>query len=349
MLALALAACGSSATPAPSANPTAAPAAAATRPAAAPSPTLPAGMIRNPIFGQDFPDPFILKVDGTYYAYSTNARRMNVPVLTSTDLRQWTPAGDAMPKLSWAQGSIWAPEVLALPGGRYILYYTGASNLLRQNYSNAQCVGRAVADSPAGPFVDPDMKPFVCQVNWGGTIDASPFRDRNGALYLLFKSDGNCCRLTTYIYSQRLSADGMKLQGEPVRLEKNDQPWEGSVVEAPQMWLQDGKYYLFYSGGNYASRDYSVGYATCSTPTGPCKDAPSNPILTSRCDAAGPGHETLFRDGKGQTWMAYHAWPADAVNVMSPGRLLWMDRVQWKDGKPAVQGPTCKPQPAPVP
>jgi hypothetical protein len=45
--------------------------------------------------------------------------------------------------------------------------------------------------------------------------------------------------------------------------------------------------------------------------------------------------------------MLYHAWPADTVGSEVPGRVLWLDRVEWKDGKPVVDGPTCGGQAAP--
>ena len=48
----------------------------------------------------------------------------------------------------------------------------------------------------------------------------------------------------------------------------NDQPWEGGVVEAPFMWQQDGRYYLFYSGNMYGTPEYGVGYAVADCPEG---------------------------------------------------------------------------------
>src|SRR3954454_5966005 len=45
-------------------------------------------------FAGDSPDPTVLKVGGTYYAYSTNSGGSLLPVLTSTDLVTWTPQRD---------------------------------------------------------------------------------------------------------------------------------------------------------------------------------------------------------------------------------------------------------------
>jgi beta-xylosidase len=114
------------------------------------------------------------------------------------------------------------------------------------------------------------------------------------------------------------------------------------VVEAPQLWREDGRLYLFYSANAFDGDLYAVGYATCETPLGPCRDAPGNPILKSACAASGPGHQTLVRDGD-ETWMLYHAWPA---NENADERRLWLDRVTWEDGRPVVHGPTCTQQTA---
>ena len=92
----------------------------------------------NPVYDRDFPDPFVLKVGDTYYAYATNGDGKQVQTLTSEDLVDWTPGPDALPKVgAWTiNGQTWAPEVLARDDGTYVLYYT--ANL---------CVGRAVAST----------------------------------------------------------------------------------------------------------------------------------------------------------------------------------------------------------
>lgn len=294
----------------------------------------------NPVFEENFPDPFVLEVGKTYYAYGTNGPNGNVPTLRSDDLVDWRVGKDAMPNLGkWAYvGKTWAPEVLAASDDSYVLYYTAnAADIGRQ------CIGRAVSRTPTGPFVDRSAKPLVCQPAEGGSIDASPFRDEDGTLYLLWKNDGNAIGETTYIYAQRLSPDGTRLIGQPARLVKNDRGWEGAVVEAPTLWRQGDGYYLFFSANVFDSDQYAVGYATCERPLGPCEDAPENPILKSACDASGPGHQTILRDDEGETWFVYHAWPRSGEDK----RVMWIDPLEWKGGKPDVVGPTCRPQPVP--
>jgi beta-xylosidase len=107
------------------------------------------------------------------------------------------------------------------------------------------------------------------------------------------------------------------------------------------LWKHDGRYFLFYSGNVYSGAGYAVGYATCASPLRPCRDAPENPILKTACKAHGPGHNALV-DVDEQTWIVYHAWD-DAYSKLQ----LCIDRLDWRDGKPVVHGPTCTKQRAP--
>src|SRR5579875_1520393 len=140
----------------------------------------------NPVYPSNFADPFILRAGDEYFGYATNNELGNLPVLRSTDLAHWEPVGDGMPELaSWVQpGRNWAPEIIQL-GDHFVAYYTATGR-----EQGVQCVGRAVADSPTGPFVDTADGPLLCDRD-GGSIDASPFRDNDGSLYLYWKNDGN--------------------------------------------------------------------------------------------------------------------------------------------------------------
>jgi beta-xylosidase len=169
---------------------------------------------------------------------------------------------------------------------------------------------------------------LVCQRTESGSIDPAPFHD-GGKLYLVWKSDGNAIGHRTYIWSQRLTPDGLHLVGPRRKLERNDEYWEGGVVEGPMLWRHAGRLYLFYSANDYSGPAYAVGYATCATPLGPCRDAPENPILKTGCGAHGPGHNTFAGP-----WIVYHAW-----NAAHTKRALWISRLDWKKGKPVVEGP----------
>lgn len=362
LLALLAAGCGGAApavlvpptiTPLPPTATTAPPAATAAAPTTTAAgavnpgePAAPPGSFENPVLRSDFPDPFVLNANGTYYAYATNGSGKNIQTAQSPDLVHWTVGRDAMPALpKWAKlgGSyVWAPEVIA-NGSGYLMYYTA-----RDKAADRQCVGVAAGDKPDGFFKDTRDAALVCQTDEGGTIDPSPFRDGD-KLYLYFKNDGNCCNKPTYLWVQELAPDGLSLVGQPTQLMRNDVPWEGTVVEAPTMVKHEDKYYLFFSANNYAGIEYSVGYATCDSPTGPCTQAAENPILKSRMTpplVVGPGHQALVQV-KDQTWIVYHAWNILSSGVRGDARYLWIDRLDWEGGKPVVRGPTTDPQPMP--
>lgn len=303
------------------------------------------GMFVNPVYSGNAADPQAIQVDGVWYLVHTNEGGRNVPLLTSTDLVTWTPGGDALPTLpGWAApGRTWAPEIIALSPDRYLLYYTAT-----ERASGRQCIGRAVATTPRGPYRDDSAAPLVCPADQGGAIDASPFRDDDGSLWLLWKNDGNAIGVDTWLWSQRLAPDGTQLVGTPVRLLRQEADWEGPVIEAPFLWRRDGRLFLFFAANAFDTSGYAEGYATCATPAGPCAKGPENPILRANAVASGPGHAFMVTAG-GRDWLLYHAWRPGTEGTDVPGRQLWLDEVTWDGGRPRVHGPTATPQPRPLP
>ena len=128
----------------------------------------------NPVYGDNFADPQVVAVDGTYYAFATNGPLGNVQTLTSVDRFSWHPVGDALPQLpSWSSpGKVWAPEVAIHAPDRFVMYYTSSDDA-----SGVQAIGVAVASDPKGPYVDKSSWPLICETDEGGSIDASPFQD----------------------------------------------------------------------------------------------------------------------------------------------------------------------------
>lgn len=308
-----------------------------------------------PVFQEDFPDAFVLAHGSEFFAYSTN-NGPNVPVATSRDLVHWNFASDptngkrrdALPTLgSWAkQGFTWAPEVIEL-GDKYLLYYT-ASDRKR----NAQCIGVAESGDPLGPFVDRRAEPIVCQTDLGGSIDASPFRDADGKLYLYFKNDGNRVGKHSAIWGQPLAPDGLAVTGPPVELIHDDKAWEQRLVEAPTMVRSPIGYELFFSAAYFGWNDdqrlspYGMGYASCAGPLGPCRKSPDNPMLHSFNEReagclSGPGHQSIFQVGN-RAFMSFHAWAATSgCRKADDKRYLYISPIFWKDGKPQL-GPSLR-------
>ncbi|MFN2506686.1 MAG: glycoside hydrolase family 43 protein [Acidimicrobiales bacterium] len=287
-----------------------------------------------PSYPGDFPDPFVLPVHGTYHAYGTQNGSLSVQHMESPDTMDWKDLGNALPVLPlWGEwGRTWAPGVLKR-GLHYVLYYT-----VRQRSSGRQCISTAISLLPQGPFLDLSLRPLICQLDRGGSIDPYPFVDRNGSAYLLWKSDDNALGRPTSLWGRRLTPDGLSLSGSTVRLLDSDQPWEGGVVEGPAMVFAGGTYYLFYSANRWDSAESATGYATCATPLGPCtKVTTSAPWMASHGDAVGPGGPAFFSDDTGRTRIAYHAWSPGRIGYDNGGaRSLWIDRISFTSGAPVL-------------
>lgn len=273
---------------------------------------------------QDFPDPDVLKVGDTYYAYATNSLTANVQFATSSDLETWEVADDdVFPVLpAWAEeGRTWAPDVTELPDGRFALYFTA-----QEAASGRQCIGAATSDAPTGPFVASSDAPLICPPDEGGAIDASSFTDTDGSRYLVWKNDGNCCGLDTWLQLSPLGPDGVSLAGEPVRLLSQGEEWEGSLVEAPVLVQHDDTYVLFYSANDYGGYSYATGYATASALSGPYTKA-DGPLLTTELTNEayiGPGGQDVIVGPDGTDRIVFHSWdPAIVYRGMHVLPLRW--------------------------
>jgi beta-xylosidase len=235
-------------------------------------------------------------------------------------------------------------------GANYLLYYT--ANHRRED---KQCLGLAVSKSPRGPFVDRSTEPLICQFDLGGSIDANPFRDRDGKLYLYWKADGNRIGKRSRIWGVELTADGMKLAGTPrdVGL-TDDDAWEQRVIEAPTMIRTPDGLVMLYSGGYFGWNPdqrlspYAMNWARCEGPLGPCKDAGPKPILYSYSDPkgagclSGPGHQSIFR-ANGGTFISFHGWATTSqCRAGGDARYLYIAPFGWENGAPVV-APSLRP------
>jgi beta-xylosidase len=285
------------------------------------------GSCTLPEIKRDLPDPDVLATREGYLVFASNSPAANVQVIRSADLANWEFLPDALPQLpSWASpGFTWAPDVIERPDGSHAMYFSA-----RHRDSDAQCIGVATSSSPEGPFSPVHTEPLVCPVNEGGAIDPATFNE-GGRRYLLWKTDGNCCGLDTWITIQPLSPDGLKLEGTATRLIRQDQSWEGDVIEAPTLWHREGRYHLFYSA-NWYDEHYAIGYATAATLLGPYEKWPEPLVRTSEEPrVVGPGGQDILDVG-GETLLIYHSW-----SEQNDYRGLNLDRLDWEKGHPRVE------------
>jgi arabinan endo-1,5-alpha-L-arabinosidase len=276
------------------------------------------------VIDQDFPDPDIVKVGQTYYAYATNAAGINVQSATSSDLTHWNvSSADVLPQLpAWAlPGKTWAPDVSEVSPGHFVLYFVAASA-----DPPLQCIGVATSASAGGPFVPVGDLPMVCQEHEGGSIDPSSFVDEDGTRYLLWKNDGNCCGLDTWLQLAQLSPDGQRLEGPTTKLIKQTEGWEGNVVEAPILRRHGEKYVLFYSANDYSGGKYAIGYARASAITGPYTKH-KGPLFSTELSHdryLGPGGQDVVIAPGGTDHIVFHSWSlTDDFRGMNVLPLTW--------------------------
>jgi xylan 1,4-beta-xylosidase len=299
--------------------------------AAAPVPAPALLAWQNPVVPSDFPDPSATRVDGVYWATSTSTRHSpGLPLLRSTDLLHWQYTGTIFRRRPpWTTGPLWAPELIVHEGS-VLVYYTG------RRRGGPLCVGVASAPAPGGTYTD--HGPLVCQA--AGSIDATQVRDPAGRPYLVWKEDGNAVRRRSRIWIQRLRRNGIGLIGARHELLRNADPWEGAVIEAPEVVSHDGWLYMFYSGNTYGpplSCSYALGVARSRGLFGPWERNPANPILRSNSAWRCPGHASPVSDAAGHLFLLYHAYPARDGAAATRHALL--DVVTWSaDGWPVVNG-----------
>lgn len=280
------------------------------------------------LINQDFADPDVIEVDGSYVAFATESNRRNLQVATSPDLETWTLLEkDGLPTLPlWASaGKTWAPAVSQGADGRWVLYFTAASH-----QDHVQCIGVATADDPTGPYLPASDSPLICDEELGGAIDAAPFIDTDGTRYLLWKNDGNSRGLDTWIFIAPTSPDGLTLIGEPVPLIKQTESWEGDLVEAPTLIQREGKYWLLYSANFYGSPEYTTGAAWSDSLLGPYTKM-DEPLLTSDAtQTRGPGGQAVVSTPEGDV-IFFHSW--DELDLY---RGMLKLPLNWVDGQPVA-------------
>ncbi len=292
---------------------------------------------KNPVIPGDFPDPSIIRVGNEFWATATSSEwGPQFPLLHSTNLVDWELVGSVFEhRPTWAVGNFWAPEISEF-GGKYYVYYVGREK------GGPLSVSVAMADKPSGPYKD--YGPLVSQPD--GSIDPVPVSNENDERYLVWKEDGNSQHQPTILWAQPLTADGLKLTGEPKEILRNDAPWEGAVIEGPFVVHRGEWFYLFYSGSGCCGRDcsYGLGVARSQTLLGPWEKNPANPILAGNATWKCPGHGSIVHDENDRYWLLYHAY--STKDFVYAGREALLDEVKFgTNGWPMIndrKGPSAQ-------
>ena len=286
----------------------------------------------NPVINNNAPDPTVIRAkDGTFYAYST-MQRGNVPVYRSQDMVNWEFVGGAfrqgeVPKFV-PKANIWAPDINLIEG-KYVLYFSMST----WGGEWEAGIGRAVADSPEGPFTDAKLLFNSKQIGVQNSIDPVVYQE-DGRKYLIWGSFRG-------IYLTELTEDGLELVDS-----KNLLKVAGTAYEGTYILKRKGYYYLFASIGSCCEgvkSTYQTVVGRSKSLFGPYVDKQGRKMLDNHHEillsgddkVKGPGHDSqIITDDKGQDWIYYHGVD---VNEPNAGRKMYIDPVNWgKDGWPTI-------------
>lgn len=251
---------------------------------------------QQPVDARSMPDPGVYLYDGTFYAFTTGGFGLWESTAPNA-AGPWTASTDVLDHSSipaWVEQSvgIWAPDVVRLPSGGWVVYFAATLNPSSGSgpetpASDARCIGAATSSSQTGPFTM-QPNPLVCLPGYGaaddmtadpgsrvlgqGVIGADPvFIDNSwdsdtNELFLLYKTQSGTGQSTIRMVRLNLT-DGTSVLGVSHQLLAAIPTGPGGTyqfsdtIEAPSLLaLSDGWFVLFVAHGNYDSCDYSTEY-----------------------------------------------------------------------------------------
>ncbi|MBZ4191034.1 family 43 glycosylhydrolase [Niabella beijingensis] len=290
----------------------------------------------------DFPDPTVIAANGKYYAYATNSdpagKFLHIQVAVSDDLKEWKIIGDALPgQPVWGYKDFWAPHVLYNAQlKKYALFYSAET----VDTTAGKAIGIAFSDHPEGPFKD-SGKPLIVRPEFEA-IDPMVIKDpRSGKFYMIWGSGFQPLQIREMDPSMTAFKKGSAAKAV---IQAGADKDYGRLVEGAWIDYNDGYYYIYYSGDNCCGIEahYAVMVARSKNITGPYTRLAevaankSSVILESDAHIVAPGHNSVIKDNNGKKWIAYHAIPREAFDKKRYGRVMYIDRIIYRDGWPVV-------------
>lgn len=312
-------------------------------------------------------DPSCKLIGDTYYMYSTDAvfaenrkeiEEENLPfgyiqVRKSKDLVNWEFVGWAFKEIpaeaanwvlenSGGRGAtnIWAPYILEYEG-KFRLYYSVSAFAKQTSY-----IGLAESDSPEGPW---ELKGCVVKTKTGDVMNAidpsiviDPATKEHWMHYGSYFGGLHCVQLSPETGLVMQEGDQGHLTARRFNGKKNN-------IEAPEIiYNPDLKQYFLFVSYDPLMTTYNIRVGRSDNPEGPFVDfygkdlreeEDNFPILTypyqfqGHAGWAGTGHNSVFRNEKGDYFLASQARlsPVNHQMVLHVRCIFWTD-----DGWPVV-------------
>ncbi|KRQ87677.1 Extracellular exo-alpha-(1-_5)-L-arabinofuranosidase precursor [Caloramator mitchellensis] len=310
---------------------------------------------KNPVYVPDgasvinIADPTVIKYNGEYYLYGTS----DIPgfnVFKSRDLVNWEykgvaylgPPANGIFEGVWNLDWFWAPAIY-YDNGKFYMYYSAGDP---SKGAESRNIGVAISDNPLGPFKDYEKNPIITDVN---SIDGFVFKDEDGEKYFYYNQVGAGFNGIAV----RHMKDMFSFDTEETRVISISEPWEGVINEGPVVLKRNGKYYLMFSGGDYADKTYAVGYATADRPMSDLgmadnvtwKKYDKNPIIKTTDKVISPGHHDLVLAPNNLAY--YIIYHTKRYEEIGPQRQIAIDRLFFNYDKLFTFAPTSTEMPYP--
>ena len=273
-------------------------------------------------------DPVIVKEGGIYYCFSTHGY-----FYTSSDLRSWRYGGKVFEKLpDWVFEFVpesdgkdfWAPEIV-YRNGEWRLYYAGSGF-----GKNTSVIGLACNKTLDPASKDYDWRDCGKVVSSGegnnfNAIDPAVCADENGTDWLLLGSFWGGLAMFALDENGFVRSQAAGRAVEPIFIASRQKEGENrpdpNPVEGGFIFPHNKKYHLFASHDfccRGVASSYHIVHGVAEKITGPYLDEDGIDMRwgggTTLRDSfsferwAGPGHNTVFKDDDGKTYLVYHAY-----------------------------------------
>lgn len=291
-------------------------------------------MIENPILPGFHPDPSIVRVgDDFYLANSTFEWFPGVPIHHSRDLKHWRLVGQALTRTSQLDlrgvpdsGGVWAPS-MSHADGKFWLVYTNLRNTGMGRPFKDIKIYLTTAECAEGPWSDPVELDSI-------GFDPSLFHDDDGRKWLVnmewdFRKGHH---RFAGIVAQEFAPEVGKLVGERKTILNKT----GILTEGPNLYKQDGWYYLMLAEGG-TGWNHGISAARSRNLLGPYELDPQASVISTRDDFGHPlqkaGHGEFVETPAGE-WFLVHlaSRPVGFERRCTLGRETCLQRVEWVDG-----------------
>ena len=295
----------------------------------------------NPILAGFYPDPSVCRVGDTYYLVNSSFTFFpGVPLSTSKDLVNWTPAGHVLDRPSQVplkgqrvSGGIYAPAISYNKKNK--TFYMITTNVGAGNFY-------VKTKDPSKGWSEPI---YLRKIDG---IDPSFFFDDNGKGYIVHNapvvgkddySGQRAIRLFEFdVKGDSIKGDFKEILRGGTHVQKNP-IW----IEGPHLFKKDKYYYLMCAEGGTGAWHSEV-ILRAKNPMGPWEECPNNPILTQRTGldpnrkdpVSSAGHADLVEDGKGNWWAVFLACRPYEQDMYNTGRDTYLLPVTWNDGWPEI-------------